>query len=105
MKDKFKRVIDKLPHSESRVPYTYHHDLLRMTPGKFYDKSRSEIASMHNHDEDQLYALSLVYIMKYEPGAIEAAMLLTGVDYVIIKRAFNTWRKIKMTIDGQKGTD
>jgi hypothetical protein len=56
-------VISKLPHSEDRVPYTYHHDYLRLNVEKFKDSSRSEVASNHVENRDELYAVALVQIL------------------------------------------
>lgn len=59
----FLEVIDKLPHSKTRVPYTYHHDYLRMNTEQFKFSSRSEIASEHREDDLELYAVSLIKIL------------------------------------------
>lgn len=59
----FLEVIDKLPHSKSRVPYTYHHDYLRTNTEKFKFSSRSEIASIHTENDLELYAVSLIKIL------------------------------------------
>lgn len=56
-------VISKLPHSEGRVPYTYHHDYLRMNVEKFKGCSRSEVASIHEENTDELYAVALVQLL------------------------------------------
>lgn len=59
----FLEVIDKLPHSKTRVPYTYHHDYLRMNTEQFKFSSRSEIASEHKENDLELYAVSLIKIL------------------------------------------
>lgn len=51
-------VISKLPHSEGRVPYSYHHDYLRMNVKKFKGCSRSEVASIHEENTDESYAVA-----------------------------------------------
>ncbi len=57
------KVIEKLPHSKGRVPYTYHHDYLRQH-SKFHNgMSRSEVASNHVSSEIELHALCLICIM------------------------------------------
>lgn len=56
-------VIKKLPHSESRVPYTYHHDYLRQNCQSFAGKSRSEVAQLHSSDMLELYATALVAVL------------------------------------------
>lgn len=61
-KEQIKAVISKLPHIESRVPYTYHHDWMRTNIEKFLGCSRSDIASME-HDDYELYALALCQII------------------------------------------
>ena len=59
----FHSVIKKLPHSEGRVPYTYHHDYLRMNVEKFKGKSRSEVASNHSENKIELYAVALTKLL------------------------------------------
>ena len=59
----FATVISKLPHSEGRVPYTYHHDYLRMNVDKFKGCSRSEVASKHTENKDELYAVALTQLI------------------------------------------
>jgi hypothetical protein len=59
----FHSVIKKLPHSEGRVPYTYHHDYLRMNVEKFKRRSRSFVASNHNEDDIELYAVALTQLL------------------------------------------
>lgn len=61
--DDFESVINKLPHSEGRVPYTYHHDYLRMHVINFKCFSRSEVASDHNSDDVELYAVALTKLL------------------------------------------
>ena len=62
-KSYFHSVIKKLPHSEGRVPYTYHHDYLRMNVDKFTDSSRSEVASNNSENETELYAVALTQLL------------------------------------------
>ena len=64
-----------LPHSESRVPYTYHHDYLRMKVYSGY--SRSDIADLKNWSEVELYSTALVELLN-ELGVEEWASYCTG---------------------------
>ena len=56
-------VIDKLPHSKSRVPYTYHHDYLRQNSKVHSGMSRSDVASSHTADDVELYAIALTQLL------------------------------------------
>ena len=64
-----------LPHSESRVPYTYHHDYLRTKWNREY--SRSEIAELKNWTEVELYSTALVELLN-EIGVEEWALKFTA---------------------------
>jgi len=59
-----KVVINKLPHSKTRVPYTYYHDFLRENFKYFANLSRAEVAEKHNHTKKEMYAICLVQILK-----------------------------------------
>ena len=85
MIDQLKSVIDKLPHSEGRVPYTYHHDYLRMNVEKFKDMSRSYVASNHEEDTVELYAVSLTQLL--DELKFRDTMHLSSDDIVICKEA------------------
>jgi hypothetical protein len=61
--EQVKKIISTLPHSEVRVPYTYHHDYLRMYCQKFYDASRADVAANHIENENELYAVALTYLL------------------------------------------
>ena len=56
-------VINKLPHSKSRVPYTYHHDYLRQHSKVHSGMSRSYVASSHTADDVELYAIALTQLL------------------------------------------
>jgi len=57
-------VIEELPHSDGRVPYTYHHDHLRQHSKAHKDMSRSQVAEMHTEDNLELYAVCLTQILQ-----------------------------------------
>ena len=63
IKDKVLSQIKTIPHSEGRVPYTYHHDYVRM---KFMSTdpalSRSRVAKAEA-SEDELYACCYLQIL------------------------------------------
>jgi hypothetical protein len=46
--------------SNSRFPYTWHHDYVRTNGYKGYSLSRSDVASMKNWSEDELYATAFL---------------------------------------------
>ncbi len=81
----FLEVIDKLPHSQSRVPYTYHHDYLRQHSIFHSQMSRSEVASSHTADDSELYAVALVQLLN-EVGA-DAIRHINSHDVLICKKA------------------
>jgi len=81
----FLEVIDKLPHSKSRVPYTYHHDYLRYHSTVFENMSRSEVASSHTADDDELYAVALTQLLG-ELGS-DSIYFLYPEDVLICKKA------------------
>lgn len=78
-------VIDKLPHSKSRVPYTYHHDYLRQHSKAHSGMSRSDVASSHTADDVELYAIALTQILN-EIGA-DAIYHINSNDVFICKKA------------------
>lgn len=61
--EKIKEVIEKLPHSKGRVPYTYHHDYLRIHSKKFSSLSRSHVARENKESDLELYVVSLVQLL------------------------------------------
>jgi hypothetical protein len=81
----FLEVIDKLPHSKSRVPYTYHHDYLRFHSTVFENMSRSEVASSHTADDDELYGIALTQLL-INLG-VNSIYLLSPEDVMICKKA------------------
>lgn len=78
-------VINKLPHSAARVPYTYHHDYFRTYSNKHLGMSRSEVASSHESSQIQLYAVALTQLLA-EVGS-EAIYCLDTDDLKICKKA------------------
>lgn len=83
--DDVKSIILKIPHSESRMPYTYHHDYLRNQKTKFNGMSRSDIASMHDSNEIELYSVALVYLLNTELQiTIDQINNFTPYDYFIV---------------------
>lgn len=84
----FLEVIDKLPHSKSRVPYTYHHDYLRQHSKAHSGMSRSDVASSHTADDLELYGIALTQILS-EVGA-DAIYHINSNDVLICKKAKET---------------
>ena len=84
--DRIKELIAKLPHSEGRVPYTYHHDYLRKHCGFFKDASRSEVASYTKGECDtvDLYSCALLAIVE-DCGAEKTVLALNNEDFGLLK--------------------
>ena len=86
MVEKFKNTISKFTHSESKVPYTYHHDYMRENVASFSGMSRSDVASITTrHTEEQLYAVALTYIINNY--MVESILNLTDSDLQFCKLA------------------
>lgn len=77
--------INKLQHSKTRVPYTYHHDYLRQHSKYHASMSRSEVASNHAADKNELYAIALTQILD-ELGSL-SMLSLESKDFEICKIA------------------
>ena len=78
-------VIDKLPHSKSRVPYTYHHDYLRQHSKVHHQMSRSDVSASHTADEVELYAIALTQLLN-EVGS-DSIYHLDSADVLMCKKA------------------
>ena len=78
-------VIDRLPHSKSRVPYTYHHDYLRQHSKVHHEMSRSDVSSSHTASDVELYAIALTQLLS-EVGS-DAIYHLDSRDLLICKKA------------------
>lgn len=81
----FLEVIDKLPHSKTRVPHTYHHDYLRMNSNAHSQMSRSEVAAAHSSNDIELYAVALIQLLD-ELGS-KAFIHLSSDDVIACKKA------------------
>lgn len=71
-----KEVFEMIPHSETRVPYTYHHDSLRPLTTKLGEQllSRGDIAFLTRGSSDaERYATALLYVLE----TLDAKSLLT----------------------------
>jgi hypothetical protein len=84
-KQYFLNVIKKLPHSEGRMPYTYHHDYLIQHSLVHRKMSRSEVATAHKVDDVQLYAIALMQLLD-EVGPMFLLHLDEG-DVIVCKKA------------------
>lgn len=82
--DKIKSVIEKLPHAKTRIPYTYHHDYLRLHCNKFLNASREYVANNHVDTETELFAICLVQILDYTNA--RCAFELNSDDIKICKK-------------------
>ena len=81
----FLEVIDKLPHSKSRVPYTYHHDYLREHSKAHNQISRSAVAASHTANDVELYAIALTQLLN--DTGIDAIYHINSNDVLICKKA------------------
>lgn len=71
-----KEVFEMIPHSETRVPYTYHHDYLRPLTTKLGERllSRGDIAFLTRGSSDaERYATALLFVV----DTLDAKSLLT----------------------------
>lgn len=65
--EKLKQLVNELPHSSARMPYTYHHDAMR----SFIQQktgtlpSRSDIAELKSENEEELYTVAIYEVMNY----------------------------------------
>lgn len=96
-KDAFVNVINKLPHSQGRVPFTYHHDYLREHSIKFGGKSRSDVASQHDSSNTELYAVCLAKII--EDLNFISAENLDSSDFLVCKEAIKISKEVIKRID------
>jgi len=85
-------VISKLPHSEGRVPYTYHHDYLRINVDRFKGSSRSDVASNHIENKDELYAVALTQLL--DELKFQDTKNLSSDDIEICKKAIEITEKV-----------
>ena len=92
MEDTFLQIIKKLPHSEGRVPYTYHHDYLRVNCEAFKGVSRSDVASTNSATKKELYATALIQICN-------GVSLIDSLDLGLIQSDFDTIREAKKVVD------
>ena len=81
----FLELINKLPHSKSRMPFTYHHDYLRQHSKVHNGMSRSDVASSHKASDVELYAITLTQILS-EVGA-DVIYHINSSDVLICKKA------------------
>lgn len=73
------RVIEELTRLElmhSRVPYTYHHDFVRVNCSKATYMSRSEVAQL-SATEDELYACAFLQAVS---GLTDQRKICSGID-------------------------
>lgn len=97
--ERIKEVISKLPHSEGRVPYTYHHDYLRQNSVVHQGMSRSEVADCQMSDTEQLYSVALIQILDMVGSLF--LTLLTPDDLEVCREARNvTEQLVKTYTDG-----
>lgn len=85
--EKFMEVINKLPHSQYRMPYTYHHDHILRHSANYRCKSRSEVADDLRDiiTNESLYATALISLL--DDMGSKAFDYLTYSDMDVCKKA------------------
>lgn len=79
-------IIRKLPHTEGRVPFAYHHDYLRNNCPAISGWSRADIAnSTLSFDSKELYALALCQIIDEAYPCDIVVTAFTDEDRTIIR--------------------
>lgn len=63
--ERLKELAHNLPHSQGRMPYTYHHDAIRIFVQEKTGElpSRSDISELTSNEEE-LYTIALYQVMK-----------------------------------------
>ena len=69
VKEEVRRLACKFPgFSECRLPYTYHHDMMRITFSDKYE-SRSDVAeAFRGYPDEHLYAVAMLHLIKTAEG-------------------------------------
>lgn len=83
--ENIKKIIEKLPHSRTRVPYTYHHDYLRWNSPIHSKMSRSEVSENSCNDDEELYSVALCQLLT-ELGP-NVFLYMNGEDVEVCKQA------------------
>lgn len=100
-----KSVIKKFPHSEVRVPFTYHHDYLRGNCPALAGWSRADIAnSTVKFDNQELYALALLQIIDETYPCDIVLTAFTDEDRAIIREC-TTLAKERVAFYNRKFTN
>lgn len=92
MKKQIEPILRRLAYSQSRVPYTYHHDWILQSCGRF---SRSDIAQLP-YTEDELWASALAELLVESPHSF-----LLGIkpeELKIVQEALSLAEKHRETI-------
>jgi hypothetical protein len=80
----FKELIMKIPYvSVGRVPFTYHHDKIRVALGNPAGISRSDVARAvgeYEKDDPRLYATALVSVLEEINGLTLLELLEAGLE-------------------------
>lgn len=80
-------------HSESRMPYTYHHDYLIMHGSSMGGMSRGDIAAIEEFSADELYSIAFLQLLEHRSGA--DIILSLNPDIInIAKNVVNVGQKI-----------
>lgn len=80
-------------HSESRMPYTYHHDYLREYGAGIGGLSRGQIASMHDFSDDELYSIAFLQLLEHYSGA-GIILSISSENLCVCKNVINVGKKI-----------
>lgn len=103
-------LILKFTHSPSRVPYTYHHDLVRSRLSHLKEMSRAEVASFSKDiDEVTLFASALCYLLE-QTNMVDGLYIVTSSeDRKLCEMALSATNKhilkLEDMIQKEKGVD
>lgn len=79
-------------HSESRMPYTYHHDYL-INHGDMSYFSRSQIAELDDFSDDELYSIAFLQLLEHRSGA-DIILSINSENLCICKNVVEVGKKI-----------
>lgn len=94
IKDLVLQVAPLLPkYTATRMPYTYHHDYLRMYVDKFKGTSRAFVAEeCKNATDDELYAVAFVQIISELDGS--DLLSIDSEDQLLVRDVFRKAKEI-----------
>jgi hypothetical protein len=79
-------ILNKLSHSEHRIPHTYAYDYIKLKCNKFKGSSRCEISQLTDLSKLDLYVLSLMYVLHF--SNMEILSKLDPNDFLVCKECY-----------------